>query len=108
GLNQPTASPPPPLENQIVSSPFSEKARWCVPKQVLISVIFCVFGSYIATWRPEVLIGVTLADGWSEPSWQKAGVCAGRMGVVIHTRPLASIIGLCITVWLSQIFSSPK
>ncbi len=39
------------------------------------------------TWRLAALIGNSFADGWSEPFWQKAGFCAGRIRDVNQARP---------------------
>ena len=49
---------------------------------------FIVFGSSIATWRGERSSGNTLADGWSEPFLQKAGLSMPRTVAASHTRPL--------------------
>ena len=43
---------PPPLVHSVLFA-SSANIRWCVPKQVLMCVSFFVFGSYIASWRPE-------------------------------------------------------
>src|SRR6266850_6786824 len=67
-----------------------------------------VFGSYIVIWRPELLIGNTFADGWSEPARQNAGVAFGRILAANQMRDLSSKYRLCGLVWASQIFSSPK
>ena len=75
---------------------------------MLISVIFPVFGSYIERWRLAVSIGVSFADGWSEPFLQKSGLAGGRTREVNQTRPFSSNIGLCMLVWLSQMRSSPQ
>ena len=48
-----------------------------------------------------------MAEGWLDPVLQNAGFAAGRMRAVNQTRPFSSIIGLCISVWLSQIGLSP-
>jgi len=74
---------------------------------VSISVNLPLCGSYIDNCRPDVAIGITLADGWLEPSLQKSGLRAGRMRAVNHTWPFSSIMGLCISVLLSQMGLSP-
>src|SRR5262245_44492574 len=86
----------------------SAKTRWCVGKHVLISVILPVFGSYIERCRLDVSIGVSFAEGWSEPFLQKSGLAGGRTRDVNQTRPCSSSIGLCMLVWLSQIGSGPQ
>src|SRR6185436_18885342 len=85
----------------------SAKTRWCVGKHVLISVIFPLFGSYIDRWRFACSTGKSFAEGWSEPFLQTSGFAGGRTREVNHTRPFSSSIGLCMLVWLSQIFSLP-
>src|SRR5439155_21657209 len=82
--------------------------RWCVEKQVSISVNFRFFGSYIANWRFDFSTGNALAEGCSEPFLQKAGLSSPRIRAVNQTRPSLSSIGLCTLAWLSQILSSPQ
>ena len=67
-----------------------------------------VAGSYTERWRVACSIGVSLADGWSEPLRQKSGLENWPMREVNQTRPVSSIIGLCMLAWLSQITSSPQ
>src|SRR5688500_7414124 len=63
-LIQPTAPGPcTPLENQSVLFASSAKIRWCVGKQVLISVNLPVAGSYIEACREALFSGNTFADG---------------------------------------------
>ena len=69
-FSQPTAPPPPPLLVHNVLFASSANIRWCVLKQVLMCVSFLVFGSYIASCRPEAFNGNTFADGWLEPALQ--------------------------------------
>src|SRR5947209_7374248 len=71
-------------------------------------VSFWVFGSYMASWRPEFASGNTFADGWLEPCLQKSGFGDGRTVDVIQTRPWPSSIGLCTLFLLVQIGSSPQ
>ena len=52
--------------------------------------------------------GKSFADGWSDPSLQKAGLSGGRTADVIQTRPRSSNIGLCTLFLLVQITSSPQ
>src|SRR5688500_11839150 len=70
--------------------------------------ISLVFGSYTAKWRFEALSGKRLADGWLDPSLQKAGLAGGRTLEVIQTRPFSSSIGLCTFARLFQIGSVPQ
>ena len=50
------------------------KYRGWVVKQVSINFHCAGAGSYIDSWRTESFSGTTLADGWSEPALQKAGL----------------------------------
>src|SRR5262249_43540285 len=109
GLSPPTTplcGPPALVHSVLLAS--SANTRWCVGKQVRISVILPVAGSYIERWRVACSIGVSLADGWSEPLRQKSGLENWPMREVNQTRPVSSIIGLCMLAWLSQITSSPQ
>src|SRR5207302_5290704 len=108
-LSQPaTAACGPPALVHSVLSASAANCRWCVEKQVSISVNFRVFGSYIASCRVDFSTGKAFAEGWSEPFLQKAGLSSPRIRAVNHTRPSLSNIGLCTLAWLSQIFSSPQ
>src|SRR5678815_5587990 len=91
-FSQPTTGPPPLVHNVLFAS--SANIKWCVLKHVLMCVSFFVFGSYIASCRPERFTGNSLADGCVEPCLQKAGLSGGRTAAVIQTRPFASSIGL--------------
>ena len=71
-------------------------------------VIFFVLGSHICICRLLCAIGTSFADGWLEPSRQKAAVSPGRMRAATHTRASRSIAKLCETDWLFQITSSPQ
>src|SRR3954469_10024617 len=71
-------------------------------------VSFFVVGSYIASCRPERLMGNSFADGCDDPALQNAGLSAPRMAEVIHTRPFSSSIGLWTFALLVQTFSSPQ
>ena len=75
---------------------------------MLIKVNLPVAGSYIERWRLACSSGNTFADGCSDPLLQKSGFADGRTRAVNQTRPLSSIIGLWLLVWLSQIGSSPQ
>ena len=66
-----------------------------------------VFGSYIASWRPEFESGYSF-DEVFEPSLQYAGFSDGRIVDVIQTRPRSSNIGLWTLFLLVQIASSPQ
>src|SRR5687768_16611714 len=70
--------------------------------------ISLLFGSYTASWRPELLSGKRRADGWVEPALQKAGLSGGRTLEVIQTRPFSSNIGLCTFALLVHIGSVPQ
>src|SRR5216117_2469512 len=65
-------------------------------------------GSYMARCRLELFNGKSVADGWVDPSRQKAGFSGGRTADVIHTRPFSSNIGLWTLFLLVQIASSPQ
>ncbi len=52
-----------------------------------MSVSFFVAGSYMESWRPEFATGVNFADGWLDPSLQKAVVSFGRTFDVSQRRP---------------------
>src|SRR5918992_3159289 len=96
----PLAAPPALVHSVLFAS--SANTKWWVWKHVLISVNLSVAGSYMERWRLDDSIGVSCADGCSEPFLQKSGLAGGRTLAVNHTRPFSSIIGLCILVWLSQ------
>ena len=78
-----------------------------MPKQVLICAISPLFGSYIASWRPEFASGYSF-DETFDPSLQKSGFADGRTADVIQTRPFSSNIGLWTLLRLVQIGSSPQ
>ena len=69
---------------------------------------FIVFGSNIASCRWLCVSGKSFADGWSEPSLQKAGLSRPRTEAVSHTRPFLSIIMLWLLTRVSQICRSPQ
>src|SRR5438034_8190369 len=73
-----------------------------------MSVSCLVLGSYMASCRPLRLRGNKTAEGWVDPSWQKAGLSLGRIREVIHTLPFSSNIGLCTLARLFQMASSPQ
>src|SRR3974390_974033 len=108
-LSQPTTGGcgPPALVHS-VSLASVAKFRWCVGKQVLISVNFPLAGSYIDRLRFDSCSGKTCAEGWLDPCLQKSGFEGERTLAVNQTRLFSSIIGLCVTVWLSQIGSAPQ
>src|SRR5688572_23973191 len=83
-------------------------ARCCVGKQVLMSVNLPDAGSYIDRCRPDSWMGNAFADGCDDPALQKSGFALGRTRGVNHTRPRSSIIGLWLSVLLSQIGSAPQ
>src|SRR5580765_7686756 len=104
--SQPTTAPPPLVHSVRFAS--SANIKWCVPKHVLMCVSFFVFGSYIASCRPERFTGKSLADGCVDPALQNAGLSGGRMLDVIQTRPFSSIIGLWTLFLLAQRMVSPQ
>src|SRR6202171_4371376 len=63
-LSQPTTplTGPPALVHSVLLA-SSANTRWWVGKQVLISVILPVFGSYMDRCRVDVSTGVSLAEG---------------------------------------------
>src|SRR3712207_6117497 len=73
-----------------------------------MSVYFMVLGSSIEACRPDWAIGKTLAEGWSEPSLQKAGLSLPRTEAANHTRPCLSNMPLWLLERWLQIFSSPQ
>src|ERR1051325_5393203 len=104
-FSQPTTWPPPLVHSVRFAS--SANIRWCVPKHVLMCVSCFVFGSYIASWRPEFASGYSFDDTF-DPSLQNAGFSDGRIVDVIQMRPFSSNIGLCTLLRLVQIGSSPQ
>src|SRR5262249_25126571 len=102
----PLTGPPALVHNVLLAS--SANTRWWVGKQVRISVTFPVFGSYIDRCRVDCSIGVSFAEGWSDPLRQKSGLANWPTRDVNQTRPVSSIIGLCMLAWLSQIGFSPQ
>src|SRR5882762_4918315 len=67
-----------------------------------------VFGSSTATWRDDCSSGKTLAEGWSEPLRQNAGLSRPRTLAAIHTRPCWSNMALWLLARVSQSFSSSQ
>src|SRR5215467_534362 len=104
--SHPTTAPPPLVQSVRFAS--SANMRWFVPKQVLMCVSFFVFGSYIASWRPDRFNGKSFADGCVDPALQNAGLSAGRIVDVIQTRPFSSNIGLRTLFLLVQTVSVPQ
>src|SRR6266478_3186354 len=72
-----------------------------------MKLYFIVLGSSIATWRPDCSSGNTLAEGWSEPFLQNAGLSNPRTAAANHTRPFLSNMPLWLLARWLQIFSSP-
>ena len=60
-------------------------------------VIFFAFGSHICICRLLSAIGTSFADGWLDPSRQKAAVSRGRTRAATQTRASLSIAKLCET-----------
>src|SRR4029453_8749868 len=73
-----------------------------------MKLYFIVLGSSIDTWRPERSSGNTLAEGWSEPFLQKAGLSIPRTAAANHTPPLLSNMPLWLLARWFQIFSPPQ
>src|SRR6266568_3828380 len=67
-----------------------------------------VLGSSIATWRGERSSGKILAEGWSEPFLQKAGLSMPRTVAAIHSQPFLSNMALWLLARVSQSVSSPQ
>ena len=67
-----------------------------------------VLGSSNVSARFVRSSGNSLAEGWSEPFWQKAGFLGPRTVAANHTRPVRSNMPLWLLALLSQIFSSPQ
>src|SRR4051794_31266916 len=105
-FSQPTTGPPPLVHSVLFAS--SANMGWWVLEHVPMSLSSPVFGSYIASWRPALASGNSLADGWFDSALHTSGLSGGRIVDVIHTRPRASIIGLCTLFLLVQIGSSPQ
>src|ERR1700724_2896099 len=93
---------PPELTHTVLSA-SSANTTWWVLKQVRISLVCPVFGSYMARCRVDCLSGNALAEGWSEPCWQNAGFSGLPTREVNHTSPRSSIIRLCALTVESQI-----
>ena len=68
----------------------------------------CVLGSSIERCRFERSTGKALAEGWSEPFLQKAGLFGPRTAAANHTRPLRSNMPLWLLALLVQTCSSPQ
>src|SRR5918994_4486291 len=101
-LTQPATGPLP--ESHSVSSTSYPNCGWWVPKQVSTKLYFIVLGSSIDTWRPERSSGNTLAEGWSEPFLQKAGLSIPRTAAANQTRPFLSNMPLWLLARWLQIF----
>ena len=77
-------------------------------KQVSMNLNCFVFGSYTDRCRALSASGNCCADGWLDPSLQKAGFPLARIACVSHTRPVLSIIGLCRLGLLDQMILHPS
>jgi hypothetical protein len=66
---EPATTGPQPLVHYLSSS-SKPNCRWCVSKEVSTKVYFIVVGSSIASCQWLSFSGKSLAEGWSEPSWQ--------------------------------------
>ena len=73
-----------------------------------MNVYFMVFGSSIERWRFVRSTGKALAEGWSEPFLQKAGLFGPRTAAANHTRPLRSNMPLWLFALLVQTCSLPQ
>src|SRR5262245_5485475 len=105
-LTQPATTPLP--ESHSVLSASWPNCGWCVPKQVSMKLYFIVLGSSIATWRPDCSSGNTLAEGWSEPFLQNAGLSNPRTSAANQTRPFVSNMQLWLLARWPQFCSSPQ
>src|SRR5262245_22482911 len=107
-LSQPMTPVPNALLTHTVLLASSAKIRWCVGKQVEMSVHLPEAGSYIERCRPDSASGYTFAEGWLEPCLQKSGLAGWRTRAANHGRPFSSIIGLWLVVCASQIGFGPQ
>src|SRR5213083_2796385 len=108
-LTQPrTSAPAPPELAHSVRLASKPNCTWGVGKQVLTWAKSYFAGSYMMTWRLELLIGNAFAEGWSDPFLQTSGLAAGRILAANQTRAFSSNIRLWGMVWASQSFSSPQ
>ncbi len=73
-----------------------------------MKLYFMVLGSSIATWRVDFSSGNSLADGWSEPRLQNAGLSMPRTVAASQSRPLLSNMELWLFARVSQSFSAPQ
>ena len=73
-----------------------------------MKVYFIVLGSSTDSCRFEFGTGNALADGWSEPFWQKSGFLAPRPRAANQTRPWRSNMALWLLVLVSQMASVPQ
>src|SRR4051812_10907981 len=94
-LTQPrTSAPAPPELAQSVRLASKPNCTWWVGKQVLTCAKSFFAGSYMMTWRFELLIGNAFADGCSDPFLQASGLACGRIRAANQTRDFSSSIRL--------------
>src|SRR6185503_4085449 len=102
-------TPGPTTPGLVHSTLFLSKCRWCVGKQVRMSVQALVFGSKYERCRlAPPLSGKAFADGCAEPALHQSGLASGLMREVNQVRPRSSIIGLWLSVRPSQYGCSPQ
>src|SRR6476659_1413902 len=91
------------------STPLLSKLRWCVGKQVRISVHWLVYGSNMPRCRfAPPFSGNACAEGSDEPLLHQSGFASGVMREVNQVRTRSSIIGLWFSVCPSQYGLSPQ
>ena len=73
-----------------------------------MKLYFIVLGSSIATWRADFCSGNILAEGWSEPCLQNAGLSMPRTVAESQSRPFSSNMELWLFARVSQSFCSPQ
>src|ERR1700680_1861459 len=87
-----TSAPMPPELAQSVRSASKPNCTWWVGKQVLTVLKSLLAGSYMTTWRFDVLIGNAFAEGTSDPALQKSGFAPGRILAAYQTLAFSSNI----------------
>src|SRR5262245_62231949 len=88
----PLCGPPALVQSVLLAS--SANTRWWVGKQVRMSVIFPLLGSYIERWRVDCSIGVSFGDGGSARLLQKSGLANSPTRDVEQTRPSTTTSGI--------------
>src|SRR5687768_3370665 len=108
-LSSQPITPGPTTPGLVQSTLFLSKFRWCVGKQVRISVHDCECGSKYERWRfAPPFSGYAFAEGWLEPDLHQSGFGSGLEREVNQVRARSSIIGLWLSVRPSQYGLSPQ